>query len=74
MRKWNKFLALLLAMVMAFSLTITAFAEGEDAETTETPSVEETEGESVEYNGTIVILHTNDVHGAIDGVMPRSLL
>ena len=67
MRKWNKFLALLLAMVMAFSLTITAFAEGEDAETTETPSVEETEGESVEYNGTIVILHTNDVHGAIDG-------
>ena len=56
MRKWNKLLALLLAMVMALGMTVTAFAEGEDA----------TE-DAVEYNGTIVILHTNDVHGAIDG-------
>lgn len=73
MRKWNKFLALLLAMVMAFSLTITAFAEGEDAETTETPSVEETEGESVEYNGTIVsCIPTMSMAPSM--VMPRSLL
>lgn len=56
MRKWNKLLALLLAMVMALGMAVTAFAEGEDA----------TE-DAVEYNGTIVILHTNDVHGAIDG-------
>ena len=56
MRKWNKLLALLLAMVMALGMTVTAFAEGEDTAT-----------DAVEYNGTIVILHTNDVHGAIDG-------
>ena len=27
MKKWNKLLALLLAMVMAFGMTVTAFAE-----------------------------------------------
>lgn len=59
MRKWNKLLALLLAMVMAFSMAVTAFAEGETA-TAE-------EAAAAEFNGTIVILHTNDVHGAIEG-------
>ena len=77
MKKWNKLLALLLAMVMALGMTVTAFAEGEEtaekpetapAETTETEKTEPAEGEEAEapaYNGTIVILHTNDVHGAV---------
>ena len=77
MKKWNKPLALLLAMVMALGMTVTAFAEGEEtaekpetapAETTETEKTEPAEGEEAEapaYNGTIVILHTNDVHGAV---------
>ena len=46
MRKWNRFLALLLAMVMAFGLTVTAFAEGEDTAQT----------------GDVTVLYTNDVH------------
>ena len=47
----KKFLSLLLALVMMFSLTVTASAE-EAAKPME---------------GQIVILHTNDVHGAIAG-------
>ena len=78
MKKWNKLLALLLAMVMALGMTVTAFAEGEEtaekpetapAETTETEKTEPAEGEEAEapaYNGTIVILHTNDVHGVVE--------
>lgn len=54
MRKWNKLLALLLAMVMALGMTVTAFADGEA-------------DDAAAFNGSIVILHTNDVHGAIDG-------
>ena len=49
MRKWNKLLALLLAMVMVFGLTATAFAaenEGDEAETpAETETTETTEDE-----------------------------
>ncbi len=45
----KKFLSLLLALVMMFSLTVTASAE-EEAKPLE---------------GQIVILHTNDVHGAV---------
>ncbi len=79
MRKWNKLLALLLAMVMAFSTMSTALADGEEAAAdAEAPAAEteapvaETEApaedaEAGAYNGTIVILHTNDVHGAIAG-------
>lgn len=48
--KTKKLLSLLLALVMMFSLTVTATA----AETDED-----------DLNGAIVILHTNDVHGAI---------
>ncbi len=75
MRKWNKLLALLLAMIMAFGTTVVAFAEGEDGAEADTPAAEETqadaeaapaEGETA-YNGTIVILHTNDIHGAVEG-------
>ena len=48
--KTKKWLSLLLALVMMFSLTVTATA----AETDED-----------DLSGAIVILHTNDVHGAI---------
>jgi len=48
----KKFLSLLLALAMMFSLTVTASAEEEAAKPLE---------------GQIVILHTNDVHGAIAG-------
>ena len=47
----KKFLSLLLALAMMFSLSVTASAAEE--------------GESLE--GSIVILHTNDVHGGIAG-------
>ena len=66
MRKWNKLLALLLAMVMALSLTVTGFAaDAEDVEGEEEPVAAFEVPEDVE--GAIVILHTNDVHGAIEG-------
>ena len=48
----KKFLSLLLALAMMFSLSVTA-------------SAAEEEGKSLE--GSIVILHTNDVHGGIAG-------
>ena len=48
--KTKKLLSLLLALVMLFSLSVTAAA----AETDES-----------DLKGAIVILHTNDVHGAI---------
>ena len=51
MKKWNKFLALFLAMVMALALAVPGGAvESED-----------------DLTGYTVILHTNDVHGGIDG-------
>ena len=52
MKKWNKFAALFLAVVMAFSLAIPAGA---------------VESEDEDMTGSIVILHTNDVHGGISG-------
>ncbi len=52
MKKWNKFAALFLAVVMAFSLAIPAGA---------------VESENEDMTGSIVILHTNDVHGGISG-------
>ena len=55
MRKWNKLLSLLLAMVMAFSMTAVALA---DEETGDAAEAAET--------GKIVILHTNDVHCQIE--------
>ena len=50
MKKWDKFAALFLAVVMAFSLAIPAGA---------------VESEDEDMTGSIVILHTNDVHGAV---------
>ncbi|MDE7218206.1 MAG: hypothetical protein K2O45_01060, partial [Oscillospiraceae bacterium] len=42
MRKWNKLLALVLAMVMVFSLTVTAFAEENKDEGTQDPAAADT--------------------------------
>ena len=54
----KKFLSLLLALAMMFSLSVTASAAEE--------------GESLE--GSIVILHTNDVHGGIAGYAKAAAL
>ncbi len=56
--KSKKLLSLLLTLAMLFSLTVTA-------------SAEETGGE---MSGSIVILHTNDVHGAIGGYAAAAAL
>ena len=66
MRKWNKLLSLLLAMVLALGMTVTAMAEEDasgDAEGAPAAAFEV----PAEADGAIVILHTNDVHGAIEG-------
>lgn len=57
MKVKSKLLALLLALVMAVGLAVPAFAAPAG------PSSGEAE---VDLEGKIVILHTNDVHGAID--------
>ena len=52
----RKFLSVLLALAMVFSLTVTSFAAEEPAA-----------AKAGEMTGKTVILHTNDVHGAIEG-------
>lgn len=59
----RKFLSVLLAMAMVLSLTVTGFAL-EDTATTREPEVMT---EEATMAGKTVILHTNDVHGAVDG-------
>ena len=59
----RKFLSVLLAMAMVLSLTVTGFAI-EDRATTREPEVMT---EEATMAGKTVILHTNDVHGAIAG-------
>ena len=59
----RKFLSVLLAMAMVLSLTVTGFAI-EDTATTRAP---EAMTEEATMAGKAVILHTNDVHGAIAG-------
>ena len=59
----RKFLSVLLAMAMVLSLTVTDFAI-EDTATTREPEVMT---EEATMAGKTVILHTNDVHGAVDG-------
>lgn len=59
----RKFLSVLLAMAMVLSLTVTGFAI-EDTATTREPEVMTKEATMA---GKTVILHTNDVHGAVEG-------
>ena len=66
MRKWNKLLSLLLAMVLALGMTVTAMAE-EDASGDADGAPAAAFEVPAEADGAIVILHTNDVHGAIEG-------
>ena len=58
----RKFLSVLLAMAMVLSLTVTGFAIEDTAAATDA----ETKTEAT-MAGKTVILHTNDVHGAVDG-------
>lgn len=51
----RKFLSVLLAMAMVLSLSVTSFAADTDSEA------------KAEMAGKTVVLHTNDVHGAIEG-------
>lgn len=51
MKRWKKLSALCLALIMALALVVPAGATDDPAD----------------MSGSIVILHTNDVHGAIDG-------
>ena len=66
MRTGRKLLALLLALSMALSLTVTAFAEGEDPAGETVPAAEATEPASEAAEGGVTILYTNDVHTYID--------
>ena len=59
----RKFLSVLLAMAMVLSLTVTGFAI-EDTATTREPEVMT---EEATMAGKTVILHPNDVHGAVEG-------
>ena len=59
----RKFLSVLLAMAMVLSLTVTSFAI-EDTAATKEPEIMT---EEATMAGKTVILHTNDVHGAVDG-------
>ena len=59
----RKFLSVLLAMAMVLSLTVTGFAIEDTATTREL----EVMTEEATMAGKTVILHTNDVHGAIAG-------
>lgn len=59
----RKFLSVLLAMAMVLSLTVTGFAI-EDTATTREPEVMTEEATMASKT---VILHTNDVHGAVEG-------
>ena len=71
MRTGKKLLALLLALSMALSLTVTAFAEDESAagseaapaeETTETAGEETAAAGETESAGGVTVLYTNDIH------------
>ena len=73
MKAKSKLLALLLSLIMVFGLMVPAFAADNEtgtdaADPAPTASAEagDSSGEP-ELKGTIVILHTNDVHGGIAG-------
>lgn len=58
----KKFLSILLVAAMLLSLGVTALAEETEAETPVTPYTV-----PADVAGKVVILHTNDVHGAVEG-------
>lgn len=58
----RKFLSVLLALAMVFSLTVTSFATEETEATAPAAAAKTTT-----MAGKTVILHTNDVHGAVEG-------
>ena len=60
--KMNKLLALVLALVMALSVCASALADFSAADYAAVADVVNTS-----YAGKTIILHSNDVHGAIDG-------
>ena len=57
----RKFLSLLLSLAMVLSLSVTTFAAETDLATTAAPTATQ------EMAGKTVILHSNDVHGAVEG-------
>ena len=57
----RKFISLLLSLAMVLSLSVTTFAAETDAVTIAAPTATQ------EMAGKTVILHSNDVHGAIEG-------
>ena len=59
----RKFLSVLLALAMALSLTVTSFATEEET----AGEAAATTAETTTMAGKTVILHSNDVHGAIEG-------
>ncbi|MCC8048053.1 MAG: 5'-nucleotidase C-terminal domain-containing protein [Oscillospiraceae bacterium] len=61
MNKFRKLLAVTLALCMVFSLSVGVMADDEETTEVEPFTVEG------DYTGTTVILHSNDVHGAITG-------
>lgn len=61
MNKFRKLLAVTLALCMVFSLSVGVMADDEETAEVEPFTVEG------DYTGTTVILHSNDVHGAITG-------
>ena len=67
----KKILAFVLAVVMVFALGVSALADDIAALTTEEPSIliapNPISSNPAKYAGYTVILHTNDVHGAIEG-------
>ena len=73
MKAKSKLLALLLSLIMVFGLMVPAFAADDETGTDAAdpaPTASAEAGDSSdepELKGTIVILHTNDVHGGIAG-------
>lgn len=72
MKSTKKLLSLLLVVAMIFSLAVPVFAEGETPATAtkvDTLKIDATETpvEPDNFEGKTVILHSNDVHGAIAG-------
>ena len=62
----KKLLCLLLAMMMVFAMSAVAFADMTSEEYAAAAKVFASDLRT-DYTGTTVILHTNDVHGAVDG-------